>query len=322
MTRALKRAWGTIRHHVKWFYYRHLADLFDPGIRVSSLLIIFACLLIALFLINFAALRKDFLNGVFIEFTGLVFDLFFFGILIHLHYKYHLKNNEIKRLLEIIDDFKRWDSKEAACRIAGATKRLIRMGETNIDFVGIRLTDFNFHKDNIFDISGSKFQTATDSFHGKMYEEKKDKFYINNTNLTRVDFSEVNCLGVVFGIAGGVETTLNNCLFKNSCLRNTNFTGCRLLFDEKPKNEFVEKPFRNADLHGAIFDNCLMKFVDFRGANNLKSATFRNCRGIESCMFDNSVDIKSLHTITDPQLMKKQGRITGSLVAFKNRQTD
>ena len=58
---------------------------------------------------------------------------------------------------ELIDDFKKWDSEEARHRIAGAVRRLNRLGQTAIDFVGMETTGLSFPAHDIGSIAGSAF---------------------------------------------------------------------------------------------------------------------------------------------------------------------
>ena len=72
-----------------------------------------------------------------------MFDIILFGVIIAFFMFLRDRRKAIERYQEEIDDFKKWDSEEARYRIAGAIRRLNRLGKTDIDFGGIKLRDFS-----------------------------------------------------------------------------------------------------------------------------------------------------------------------------------
>lgn len=98
-------------------------------------------------------------HDLLVEANGMVFDLLVFGVLLSIYEKLREKRDKIERLHEEIDDYRGWDEKEAAFRIAGAVKRLSRLGVSEIklfgyflqkaDLVGIRLWEANLAYANL-----------------------------------------------------------------------------------------------------------------------------------------------------------------------------
>jgi hypothetical protein len=83
-------------------------------------------------------------HDILVEFHGLVFDLFIFGIILTIYEslkskkeKLELKENKrlvlIERYKEEINDFRFWKSEEAFYRIRGLVKRLVDLGEEKIN---------------------------------------------------------------------------------------------------------------------------------------------------------------------------------------------
>ncbi|MBN1271215.1 MAG: pentapeptide repeat-containing protein [Candidatus Aminicenantes bacterium] len=77
--------------------------------------------------------KDTFLNNIFIEAHGLVFDIFVFGVIVIIFDKIAERRRNIKRWKEGIDDFRGWDEKEAMYRIVGNIKRLNKEKVTEID---------------------------------------------------------------------------------------------------------------------------------------------------------------------------------------------
>ena len=82
----------------------------------------------------------DFMENVLVEAHGMLFDILVIGVLILFLNKLAEKRIENRRYIDEIDDFRGWESDEAAYRIAGNLKRLKRNGyEKEINLFGCYL---------------------------------------------------------------------------------------------------------------------------------------------------------------------------------------
>lgn len=83
-------------------------------------------------------------HDILVEFHGLVFDLIIFGIVLTIYESYRSKKeldskklnqrqNLIDRYKEEINDYRFWKSEESFFRIRGLVKRLVNLGEADID---------------------------------------------------------------------------------------------------------------------------------------------------------------------------------------------
>lgn len=88
-------------------------------------------------------------HDLLVEANGMVFDLLVFGILLSIYEKLREKRDKIERLHEEIDDYRGWDEMEASYRIAGAVRRLNKLGVTNINFDSCLLEGANFQMANL-----------------------------------------------------------------------------------------------------------------------------------------------------------------------------
>jgi len=255
--------------------------------------------LAALYLV-FPGLRPDYWAGVYVEATGFLFDLLFFGVALALILRWQDRKHTIARYQEEVQDFKRWSTDEGRLRIAGAVRRLVKMGKTDIDFTGMKLSKFSFKNNDIGSIRGSTF------YEGEwgMISSREQ------VDLDDVDFSFVNCSNIVFsafnpfeGIGIAPPVRIKDCAFCESDLRGAVFNGATLEWTKEPPDSLYEEvgenpdgspgfaqsvypAFDGADLAGASFKNARFKNADFRHAVNILTADFSGAKGLEEGVFD------------------------------------
>lgn len=275
-------------------------EFFEYTILLSLVLLVVGVSLVSALYLAIPGLQDGFFNGVFVEFNGMLFDLVVFGILFALFVRATERRREVQRQQEIIEDYKKWDSDEGRLRIAGAVRRLNRLGKTDVDFGGIELSDFSFRRHDIRSIRGSTFYDGT---WGEMGSREDVK-------LERVDFQAVDCREVVFSkfhpFAGltldVVFALVRDCNFAEADLANTVFKGAHLEWTkEHPEelgicHEFPDEPpafqqthyppFWNSDLRRASFADATFKNADFRGADGILECDFKGAKGLEFALFD------------------------------------
>jgi uncharacterized protein YjbI with pentapeptide repeats len=241
------------------------------------------------------------LDELWSEMGGVTLDLIFIvGVLAIFEHR-RGRQQEIARQREVIDDYKRWDHPEAHLRIAGAIRRLNRLGVFALDMAGAKLSDFSFARNGVESIAGSKF------FDGRWGE----KFGDSTVKLTDVWFDHLDCREVTFSpynpLAGLGDFSTNfshflDCSFMGSDLRKSKFNGSELQWSKVPPDthlEFFEDedgssgcgqisygPFYQANLQGASFKGCRFKNADFRDAENILEADFTGAKGLEDAFFD------------------------------------
>ena len=100
----------------------------------------------------------EILRGIYIEAGGAVMDIVIFGVILALLAAMTSRHQDVTRQLELIDDYKKWDSAEARYRIAGAIRRLNKLNRTAINFSGIEISDFRFAGSTFYDGSWGSVQ--------------------------------------------------------------------------------------------------------------------------------------------------------------------
>lgn len=241
------------------------------------------------------------------EMGGMTLDVFFILIVFALFEQRRNKRQDISRQREVIDDYKRWDHPEAHLRIAGAIRRLNRMGEFALDLAGARLTNFSFPRSGIQSIEGSTF------YDGRWGE----KFGDSSVKLDRVSFDHLNCRNVTFSPYnpfagfGDLDTNLScfrDCSFVECDLNQAIFNGAELHWTVPPPETHLEYwddedgspacaqisygPLYHADLRQTSFKGCRFKNADFRDTENILEADFTGAKGLEDSVFDDD-DIRA-----------------------------
>ncbi|OYQ37483.1 hypothetical protein CHU95_01050 [Niveispirillum lacus] len=237
---------------------------------------------------------------MFVEATGFLLDLVFFGIFMALVLNGSERRQRVERYQEEIQDFKRWNSEEGRMRIAGAVRRLVGMGKTDIDFTGIKLTSFSFCNNDIKSIRGSRFYQGE---WGNLSSREQ-------VELDSVDFGFIDCSKVIFSPGNPLQglllpppVTIKDCRFPDANLRGAVFNGALLAWTDPPPSSLYEvvdtddagepsfaqsvlAPFDRADLTGASFRDVQFVNADFRHVTNILDADFSGAIGLDRVEFD------------------------------------
>lgn len=259
-----------------------------------------ASLILAIALYYFYPQLPEYWQGFSVESAGTVLDIFLVVILIGLYEKTRRKKEKIESLKRRIDDFKKIKNDYGNAIIGSSIRQLAELGVTNIHFTGIELEKFSFSAEHdIRSLKGSAFS------HGIPIHRYRHW----GSNLSEVDFTDIDCSEVVFGNGNLSLTKIEDCCFWNTNLKNARFIGVRLFCSEnrvcKDRSDWPEEidsteegepiysyympMFGGADLEGVDFSEADLRNIDFRDAKNILKAKFTKTRGLETCFFDDGI---------------------------------
>ncbi len=154
-------------------------------------------------------------EGVYFELFGLLFDIFFLGILFAIFEYRRSKRLEIKRYKEELEDYRQWKDEEASKRIVGVIKRLQNRGVNKVDLSYCYLNRAElWHTDVIseavsanFDFSsmaGADFRDVDLSFSSFVRVHLYDSDF-RGANIMGVDFRSANITNVDFRGCKNIE---------------------------------------------------------------------------------------------------------------------
>jgi hypothetical protein len=247
----------------------------------SPLMISFSVLVIVgsiVFLISmpmYLADSHNFLINILSELHGMIFDLFVIGILITWLNQVGQKTRLIRSYKDEIDDFRMWESEEAAYRTVGNIKRLNRYKIYDIDLVSCFLSRTN--------LSYVTLRSAN----------------LNNANASNSTLVDINLEGARLNRTNFENSNLNQSCLKGAYASGTNFKDAYMikanllnafLIKADFKNAFLmEANLRGANLTSANLDNANLYKADLRETVGLTIEQLSGVRTLYLAKFDDSV---------------------------------
>lgn len=239
-------------------------------------------ILITFFHHDYSNPKVDFWGNFLVEAHGMLLDILVFGVLILCLNKLMENRMENRRYIDEIDDFRGWEDKEAAYRIAGNLRRLKRNGyKGHIDLKHCYLAGLNLRKDGILEyfskyLSGINL-TGAILFMVTLPGASLDFADLQDAKLLGADLEGANLLRANLSNADLRRVHLPHALLFETTLQNANLQNARLW---------------NADLQDAWLLDADLQEADLRGVKNLSLGQL-------------SV-VKSLYKVKlDPELMKQ-----------------
>lgn len=221
---------------------------------------------------------REFYMQVLAEAHGMIFDIAIIGILIVWLNMNGERRQRIKTYKDEIDDFRLWESEEAAFRTVGNIKRLNRHKIYNLNLVECFLARTNL---NHVILEGSNLNNANMSY-SKLIECNLKNARLNQTNL---EFANLNQAQLGGAYASGAN-------FQNSFLIKANFEKAFLIKADFSNAHMMETNLNGAFLTGAIFDNANLYKADLRNAIGLTVDQFANVKTLYMALMDE--DFKEL----------------------------
>lgn len=260
-----------------------------PLLTSVIVLVILSILVLGLSLPYYLDNFSDFFKEVLAEAHGMLFDIAIIGILIYWLRENGEKQLRIKMYKDEIDDFRQWESEEAAFRTVGNIKRLNRHKITEINLVNCHLTKTNMSH---VDLSKSNLNSSNFS-HANAIECNFSGTRANQTNFENAKMNQANFEGAFASGANFKDAFLIKANFKNAFLIKSDFSNAYLM----------EADLSNCHLTGATFDEASLYKANLKGAEGITAEQIKNVKTLYLAELDD--DLKSEIQEKYPELLGK-----------------
>jgi len=259
---------------------RKVTDIFNsiiekPLLTSTLVLLLVTILVIGLSLPYYLYEFDTFIQQILAEAHGMIFDIAVIGILIF----WLNQNGEIRRRIRTykdeIDDFRLWESEEAAFRTVGNIKRLNRHKIHEINLVNCHLPRTNL---NYVNLAGSNMNSANIS-QSSLIESNLENARLNQTNFENSNLNQANLKGAYASGANFNDAFLIKAQFENAFLIKANFNNAFLM----------ESNLQNCYLMGADLENASLYKADLRGAKGLTVEQLSNVKTLYLAKFDDEI---------------------------------
>lgn len=228
---------------------------------------------------------RNFLIGILQEAHGMIFDIAIIGILIYWLNDRGRTRQQIRSYKDEIDDFRMWESEEAAFRTVGNIKRLNRSKIYAINLVNCYLSKTNLTE---VCLKGSNINSANISSAVLPGADLRDT-RLNQTNFENSNLNNAIFEGAFASGANFKDSYLIKAYFRNSFLIKANFENAYLM----------EADLRNCHLTGAEFKDANLYKVDFRGAIGLTIEQLSQAKSLYLAKFDTEIQEKVLSLLPE-----------------------
>jgi len=239
----------------------------EPIIVSFSVLFVLSLIVVGLSFPLYLSETHGFFVNVLAEAHGMIFDIAVIGILIFWLTGVGQKRARIRAYQDEIDDFRMWESEEAAFRTVGNIKRLNRHKIYDIDLVNCHLSKTNL---NYVTLKGAN---------------------LNNANISNSNLIQANLQASRMNRANFENSNLNQVNLKKSFASGANFRDANMIKANLESAFLIKADFNNAFLMEANLNGANLTGTNFDFAN-LYKADLRNAIGLTVEQFDN---VKTLY---------------------------
>jgi len=254
-------------------------NIIEKPILTSSIVLgILAVIVLGLSLPYYLENFDSFAGQILAEAHGMLFDIAVIGILIFWLNKNGEKRQRIRTYKDEIDDFRLWESEEAAFRTVGNIKRLNRHEIHEINLVNSHLSKTNLNYVNLQD-SNLNSADLSNSF---LIETNLANTRLNQTNLENSNLNQANMEG---SYASGAN-------FKDAYLIKTNLQGAFLIKTNFMNAFLMEADLRGSYLTGADFENASLYKADLRDVKGITVDQLKKAKTLYLAKFDDDISLQ------------------------------
>src|SRR5258706_836549 len=271
---------------------KRLKNYFDevienPLLTTSFVLLIVTIVVLAVSLKYWIHDFEVFYVQILSEAYGMIFDIAVIGILLFWLNQNGDTRQRIRTYKDEIDDFRLWESEEAAFRTVGNIKRLNRHKIHEINLVNCYMARTNL---NYVNLGASNMNSANFS-NSSLIETNLENTRLNQTNFENSNLNQANLKNAYASGANFKDAFLIKAQFESAFLIKTSF-----------KNAFLmEANLQNSYLMGADFENASLYKADLRGAKGLTIEQLTKAKTLYLAKFDD--EILEQVKVTIPELV-------------------
>ncbi|MBS1490760.1 MAG: pentapeptide repeat-containing protein [Bacteroidetes bacterium] len=266
---------------------QRLKDKFDeiverPLLTSSLVLLGVTVVVLGLSLPYYIEDFHSFFGQIMSQAHGMIFDIAVIGILIFWLNQNGEVRQRIRTYKDEIDDFRLWESEEAAFRTVGNIKRLNRhkiyeINLVNCHLIRTNLSHVNLHSSNL---------NSADVSNSSLIETCLENTRLNQTNFENSNLNQANLKGAYASGANFNDAFLIKANFENTFLIKTSFKNAYLM----------EANLQNSYLMGADFENASLYKADLRGAKGLTIDQLAKAKTLYLAKFDEALlqEVKGL----------------------------
>ncbi len=261
--------------NVKHFLEKLNAIVEKPVLTSFLVLILLSFIVIGLSYHYYQEDYYNFVGQVLAEAHGMIFDIAVIGILIYWLNENGQTRLRIRTYKDEIDDFRQWESEEAAFRTVGNVKRLNRhkiydinlvncyLAKTNLSYVVLK--DANLNSANV---------TQSQLVQCSLEKARMNQTNFEGSNLNQADLNQAYA---------------NGANFKDSFMIKTNMEGAFLIKANFQNAFLMEANLKEAHLVEANFENANLYKADLRGADGLTVAQLMKAKTLHQALLDDGI---------------------------------
>jgi uncharacterized protein YjbI with pentapeptide repeats len=269
---------------------KRISAISESPILTSSIVLVFISIFVlSISLPYYQQDFHDFFGQVLAEAHGMIFDILVLGILIVWLNKTGERRLRIRTYKDEIDDFRLWESEEAAFRTVGNIKRLNRNKICNIDLSHCYLVRANLNYVKLLEAN----LNYANLFNSILIDVNMEGARLNQTNFENCNMNQSNLSRAYANGANFKDTYLIKSNFENAFLIKANFTNAFLM----------EANLSGAYVSGADFTNANLYKADFRNCKGLTTEQLSKAKTLYLAKFDD--EFMALVQVDHPELVGK-----------------
>jgi hypothetical protein len=246
-----------------------------PLITASLVLLLVSVVVLGLSLPYYLYDAGNFLPQILAEAHGMIFDIAVIGLLLFWLNERGEIRQRIRNYRDEIDDFRVWESEEAALRTVGNIKRLNRLGVYEINLVNCYLPKTNL---SYINLKGSNLNSANLS-NASLIETCLENGRMNQTNFENSNLNQASFKSSYASGANFNDAFLIKAQFESAFLIKASFRNAYLM----------EANLRNSYLMGADFENASLYKADLRGAKGLTAEQLTKAKTLYLAQMDEAL---------------------------------